>query len=62
MIYKCAKCREEFESDWSEDEANAEALELWGCEYANTHAGMQVVCDDCFQAMTAIMPPSHGYV
>jgi hypothetical protein len=58
MEYQCANCRQTFESGRSDQEADAESLELWGVESAHTDSGMCVVCDDCFQDMTSQLSPA----
>ena len=47
--YRCALCRKEFEGAWSDDEANAEARDLWGVKDASQSDAMVVVCDPCWQ-------------
>lgn len=51
----CAHCGLTFTPGWSEEEAKAEAREIWG-EDAFERMPMAVVCDDCFTAMNAIRP------
>lgn len=42
--YTCEECEETFEADWSDDEAQAEAREL----FPGVHQeDMAVVCEDC---------------
>lgn len=48
--FKCAQCGGVFDKGRSDEEANAEALDLWGVENATEADGMAVVCDDCFKA------------
>lgn len=55
MKYTCAACRQEFESTWSEDEANAEYLREFPFSAASDEP-REVVCDDCYQQMTAEIP------
>lgn len=43
-LFTCADCRGTFSKVWSDEEAEAEALVLWGAVPANP----VVVCDDCF--------------
>jgi len=56
--YTCAACKGEFESDWTEEEANAEALKNFGVPDASTRSDMDVVCDDCYKIMTSLYPPA----
>lgn len=53
MNYTCAKCGWQGESTWSDEEAVAEAAENFGSHLDDNPA---VVCDDCYQAMTAALP------
>src|SRR5678815_5524512 len=53
--YDCAKCGGHFASDWSDDEAWAEARALWRKEDLKSYA---VVCESCFKDMTATKPPA----
>jgi len=46
IIFMCARCGEEFESDWSEEEALEEKNRLFG---AVPIEQCSVVCDDCFK-------------
>jgi len=54
----CARCRREFISEWSEEEARAE-------QKLNGFADMECaqICDDCYKAFmdwarhTALLPP-----
>lgn len=43
--YQCAACGKEFVSPWTEEEALAEAKQLWGDVPKEQ---MVVICDDCF--------------
>ena len=49
--YRCAACGGVFQHGRSDEEARAEAEELFG-QSPDTH-DMAVVCDDCFNAMDA---------
>ena len=50
--YTCEWCHEEFNSDWSDEDANAEAESFFGIkDSSNKPEVMAVVCDDCFQKM-----------
>ena len=42
--YACAACGETFEKAWTDDEAKAEAKELWGDIPEDQ---MVIICDDC---------------
>lgn len=46
--YTCAVCKGTFESDWTDEEADAEALEKFTPEELKDRV---VVCDDCYRAM-----------
>lgn len=56
--YACARCHETFEQEWNDDEARAEATQLWPdisiADINATLAGESgrgaLLCDDCFQA------------
>jgi hypothetical protein len=54
--YKCGLCHGVFEKCISDDEAWAEAKELWDIDPDDDDAA--IVCDDCFKGMTAILPPA----
>ena len=48
--YICANCHIPFISNWSDEEAEKEAKELW--EIKNASKGSEdtaVICDDCFK-------------
>lgn len=51
--FTCDSCGETFPKGWSDEEARAEADELFGDDLGDDPA---VVCDDCFNAMTAKIP------
>lgn len=53
--YTCARCRGVFEKGWTDEEAQAEATSLFG---AVPREQQEIVCDDCFQEMTAAYPPA----
>lgn len=42
--YTCANCGETHTSEWTEEEARAEAATIFGDEQ-----DMDVVCDDCYK-------------
>ena len=44
----CAICHETFEKGVTDEEANAEALDIWGVPNASQTPGMALICDDCF--------------
>lgn len=52
--HTCAQCGAMFESDWSDEEAQAEADAVFG----DTLIDPVVVCDDCYKAMTKAYPPA----
>jgi hypothetical protein len=45
--FTCAVCDETFDKAWSDEEAEAEAAELWTPD--ELAVGISVTCDDCFQ-------------
>jgi Zn finger protein HypA/HybF involved in hydrogenase expression len=45
--FQCAKCGGIFEKDWSDEEAKAEMVNLWGDLPEEEQA---VICDDCHKA------------
>jgi len=49
--YKCAMCNGVYLKGITDEEANAEALSLWGVDNAADRIGgdMDIICDDCFQ-------------
>lgn len=51
--FKCVQCNGTFEKAWTDEEAMAEAEENFG-EIPDDQR--EVVCDDCFEKMTAILP------
>ena len=55
--YTCDACGGVFDSKWSDEEAQAEAVELFGQDPAD--GDMAEVCDDCFKKMTAEIPPEN---
>jgi hypothetical protein len=48
--FTCAACGGTFEKGWSDEEAAAEALEVWGPLDPDDEA---TVCDDCYKAIMA---------
>jgi DNA-directed RNA polymerase subunit RPC12/RpoP len=50
--YTCAHCGGTFESGWSDEDANAEALENWGVTDASRRDDMAEICDDCHAEFT----------
>lgn len=51
--FDCVQCGGTFDKAWSDEDAQAEADELWGDALGDDPA---VVCDDCFQVMTGAVP------
>ena len=47
-MYKCECCGEEFESSWTDEEAQEECKTLFG---AKPDSGFAVVCEDCYKQM-----------
>jgi hypothetical protein len=56
VTYTCAACGGTFTSGWSEAEAAAEARNAFGVDLTQDPT-MVVVCDACYKAMTAAVPP-----
>jgi len=55
--YTCSLCKEEYETDWSDQEALEEYASRFE-EESLAGAAMAVVCDDCYQAMDrALLSP-----
>lgn len=55
--YVCGLCKGDFEFVPGQDEkAHAEAKELFGADGRDPR--MAIVCDDCYQRMMAIDPPT----
>ena len=50
--YTCAACGETFTKVWSDEEATAEAEQL----FPNDLDDLVVVCDDCWQEMVGATP------
>lgn len=49
--YTCEDCGGTFDEGWSDEEANAEALENFGVTNASKDTSMARICDDCYKAM-----------
>lgn len=49
--YTCAHCGNTYEKGWSDEEAYAEATELFGKPPAEWNDEQVVICDDCFNKM-----------
>ena len=47
--YECAICHGVFNYGQTEEEANAEAKEIWGVDNASERKDFMVICDDCFK-------------
>lgn len=54
---RCEECGGVFEKQISDDEANAEALRIWGVPNASRQSHMAVVCDDCFNEIMDRVKP-----
>jgi hypothetical protein len=54
-FFTCAECKGTFEKGWTDEEAWQEADELWMPD--ELAAGTDVICDTCFQAIIAAVPP-----
>lgn len=55
--YRCEGCGNTFENDWTEEEANAEAMDNFGVSEASKDPNMAIVCDDCYEALMSHMAP-----
>jgi hypothetical protein len=54
--FQCASCKRIFKKVTTDEEADAEALRLFGVEGSSAKLGdgpddMAIVCDDCWKAM-----------
>lgn len=47
----CDACHQMATFNWTEEEANAEAEQLWGVKDASKQPGMMRVCDTCFNRL-----------
>jgi hypothetical protein len=47
MRYTCARCREEYESRWPDEAAQAEYEEMFGRPFDPSEAVL--LCDDCYR-------------
>lgn len=54
--YTCAACDGTFISDWTEEDARAEAEENFGTHHQN----MVEVCEDCYRNLMAKAGPHDG--
>lgn len=56
--FTCDCCGRTFpyDPDWSEEDVNAEARENFGVDITQDPT-MATVCDDCYLAMTTLVPP-----
>lgn len=45
--YRCQHCEGVFEETWTDEEADAEALKLWGVSNASSRDDMVRICDEC---------------
>jgi hypothetical protein len=54
--FECGLCHGVFEKETPDDEMWAEAKDLFGIDPDDDDA--EIVCDDCFKGMTAILPPA----
>lgn len=62
--YQCSLCHAVYEKEWSDEDADQEALEIWGVEHASADPeGFAVICDDCFQqrSMAEVEAMGHAY-
>jgi len=49
--YQCALCGEIYEKGWSDEEAYAEATEIFGKPPEEWDEEQAVICDGCFRQM-----------
>ena len=54
--YVCEACGRRFESEWSDEEARAEAGSIFG-EVDGSLTEMAVVCDDCYKNLVPVAGP-----
>lgn len=59
QTYTCAACGGTFSTDWSEEEAKAEAAETFP-DAVEAGQNFHVVCDVCYQKMMKLLPPDKG--
>jgi hypothetical protein len=52
-VFTCTQCGGTFTAERDDDEAQAEALALWGKR--GDAPGMAIVCDDCFVEFLAAL-------
>lgn len=50
-LFTCDQCHRTFDSEWTVEEAEQQALDIFGVEAASTTPGMAEVCSDCYEAM-----------
>lgn len=58
--YKCAACGGVFEQEWTEEEAQAEAVRDFPGMDTQDPNQSAMVCDDCYKAMRAAAPMPWG--
>jgi len=56
-MFTCDACKETFEidDDWTEDDANQEALDTWGVKDATTNENMMRICGDCYEGVRVVL-------
>jgi hypothetical protein len=52
-VFTCARCGRTIVSSQTDADADREALERWGVPNASTNPDMAVVCDICWQTVSA---------
>jgi hypothetical protein len=57
-VYRCAKCGEEFESEWTLEEACAEYEAIFNRPF--NAAEVSALCDDCYEEELAAMAKPEG--
>lgn len=53
VVFRCALCQQQFESDRSDAEAREEAKQNFGVTDLEIDTTMVMFCTDCYQKLTA---------
>jgi DNA-directed RNA polymerase subunit RPC12/RpoP len=51
--YQCAKCGNVYNKGWTDEEAKAEACEVFPGLDSDNHEESAILCDDCYNEMMA---------
>lgn len=54
-FFKCERCEGEYETQWAQEDADAEAKKLYGIEKASERDDQVLLCDTCFEWLTQKM-------